>query len=141
MTKDELVRVILMFHQDMKTLTLESGVDPNKYQSVLDILEEPVPNLQDLQEWLHEIRNGPYDNVLKVWERHKPETWAMYALYEVHDLAEQKLLRTNQSVLRKAWRDAPRAEKKPKSQQKGTPEGSESVCVRPPKAGADENYS
>jgi hypothetical protein len=142
MEKEVLVRLILGLHAEMKDLTIQAGVDPEKYQTILDVMEAGVqPDLMELHTWLTEIYKGPYDNVLKVWERHKPETWRQFEIMQVNNLAEQVLLRKRYRELRQAWKGAPRAKKRKIAKSENSDSGESEMHLRSEGARADESGS
>jgi hypothetical protein len=139
MEKNQLMLLVNALHQEMKELTIQAGVKENTYIAILEYADQATESeLMDLHTWLLEIRDGSYDNVLKVWERHTPETWSMLHLMEVFHLAEQKLLRKNYQSLCKAWREHG-FKKKKRAKSNIDAQGSTEVSVRSEETGADES--
>lgn len=145
--RDQLIRLIRALYDDMKNLTVQSGIVEAKYLAILEIAEDLETELQQLMElhtWLTELRTGAYDLVLKVWERHKPETWKMYEVMEVYGLPEQVLLRKYQRELREAWKGMPHVKRKKRSRKaanaEGSSEGSNELCVQSETEPHDEDH-
>jgi hypothetical protein len=132
MERVEAIRLVIQLHEEMKQLILKSGVKESKYQSILELIDDPETDVVEVHTWLTEVRFGPYDLVLRVWERHTPETWSnLTQLLGVHDLAEQKLLRKHLINLRQTLNGSPYArEKKHTSKSERPSEGSREVHFR-----------
>jgi hypothetical protein len=97
---------------EMREHTLKAGVDAEKYDLLQSILDDgDQDKMVALHNWLDEVRRGAYDDVLRIWERHKPETWKMYEVMEV-TLNEHRVLDSKRVALRKAWKEAPRVKAK-----------------------------
>jgi hypothetical protein len=140
MTNEQLVRLILQLHEEMKPLILKAGIQEEKYLSVLRVIDEPeFSELMEVHTWLTEIRFDLYDNVLKVWERHPADVWANYDIMGVTELAEQKLLRKQMRLLRIAINGSGYVKETSKSAKQDEPEkGSSQVHFRSSEAGTDE---
>lgn len=90
----------------MKELTLKAGVPESQLEEVVKADELlNVEILTERVEFLREVRNGPYEEVRKVWVLVPPATWEMYQLLGQKRLAEQRLLRKHMKALKKAWND------------------------------------
>src|SRR5262245_33666682 len=104
MQKDNLIVLIRALHREMQALTIKAGVNEEKYINVLQILEGTEQEIMELLSWLEGVRFNQYEEVLKIWERHIPETWEMYQIMQVTQLREQILLRAAFQKLTKVWR-------------------------------------
>lgn len=145
MQKQQVMLVVSALFQDMKDLTIQSGVTEDQYQAVLEFADQAtVSDLMELHTWLNDLRISEYDDVLKVWERHPPETWKMYETMEIFHLAEQKLLRRKYKLLREVWKDCPYVVKKKKvksPKHHNIEEGSSEMSIQSETTGTDENNS
>lgn len=99
MSKMVLIQLLL---DEMRPLTLEAGVAPEKYQSIIDGIEED--DLFGLHTWLKEVRDGAYQAAFEIKRLLPQEVWDQYKRMGEHDLREQVLLREKLKLLRIAWR-------------------------------------
>lgn len=104
MIRNDLIRLIKLLHQDMEQLTVDSGVTPEVYLSVVDHNDNtPDVELEALLTWLQLLHEGPFTKVANVWKLHPPHRWTYY--YRMgEELTEIRLLNKARRSLYEAWK-------------------------------------
>lgn len=90
--------LIKMYHDEMRQLTVDAGVSPEAYESVLET-DDP----EGLRAWLQIVSEGQYKEVDKIWKLHPRRRWEYYySLGEM--LTEMRLLNKARLKLLTEWR-------------------------------------
>lgn len=116
--------LIKLFHDEMRQLTVDSGVSPEAYESVLET-DDP----EGLRAWLQIISETTYAAVEKVWKLHPRRRWDYY--YSMGEmLTEMKLLNRARLKLLTEWRKSSFTKRK-KSEPDKNSNSVERVPVQP----------
>lgn len=99
------LQIIQMMHNEMRDLTLESGVSVEKYERVLEHASEASDeDIRELERWLRDLYDGVYSLAYKVKSRHSNATWDRFKSYGFTTLAEVVLLKQTLRDLKHKWR-------------------------------------
>ncbi len=104
-TVQALTERIAALQAEMKEVTLAAGVSEemfNKLQHV-DVTTQKY-HFQERVEFLENLRQAEYQQILDIWKLLPPHVWQMYLDLGRTSLREQKLLNAARKNLRKVWR-------------------------------------
>lgn len=105
-------RDIVLWHQEMKQLTLAAKVPEKVYDSVLlDMEDYSEEELKDFYEWLKAIYENPYKYLKYVWSLLSEEMWEKYAVFGMKNTREQNMLKEARRVIKIIWEQPWRSEK------------------------------
>lgn len=92
-------------HGEMRDRCLAAGIHEQHYNKPLKGVEElSLEALEGLFSWLQEFYDGPYRDMLSIWQLKPADWWQnMETLFQQRKTREQKLLRAEYKKLRKAW--------------------------------------
>lgn len=104
MNRETLCQLIKLLHESMEQLTVDAGVSPEIYQTVIQFNDETTDaELEALHTWLTIICEGTYEAVVRVWKLHPRTRWQYYyAMGE--ELTELKLLNKVRRDLYTEWK-------------------------------------
>jgi hypothetical protein len=102
--RSEVISLVKLLHDEMKQLSVDSGVSPEIYEAVLEYDNAtPDVELEALHTWLQVIFEGAYQAVEKVWRLHPRRRWDYY--YSMgEELTEVKLLNKARRRLYEEWK-------------------------------------
>ena len=104
MIRNELISMIKLLHQDMEQLTVDAGISPELYMSIIEHDDNTTDvELEALHTWLQILYEGPFAAVAKVWKLHPVSRWNYYFRMG-EELTEIRLLRKARSLLNEAWK-------------------------------------
>jgi hypothetical protein len=105
---------IVTIHQEMREIVLESGVQIPKYDFMIKKLDNQSDDYyQILLDWLIHFKDNEYTEAKIMWN--KFSAWNdLKNLIGVHDLPEQKILRSKFKSVRIAFFNWPRPPRKVK---------------------------
>lgn len=90
----------------MKKLTLEAGVPESQYNRAIEASSTLTKEiLKERLDFLEAVEKQQYTEMYCVWALVPEPTWRMYLLLGQKFLEEQRLLRSKQRALKKAWRE------------------------------------
>lgn len=127
------LRNILQLHAEMRSLILESGVDEERYDRLINKLEQKsVDYVTRLAVWIEALRCTEYFEVLKIKRLLPDEIWQRYKEFGEEKLREQRLLIKAQRHLRRAFNGT-----RPKTKPEVTEGDTGGVTVRSEDSGTD----
>lgn len=103
---------IISLHDQMKKLTLESGIDEKKYDSIVAEIDfYTQEELKSCYHWLKETFQTAYKGVADIKNLQPDHIWESYQIYGENSFREVRLLKAEQKKLRTRWNHPYRTEK------------------------------
>lgn len=93
-------------HREMRELTLATGLKEEKYDEAVNIQNlKTKEEIKARYDFLKDIKEGAYLNLLRVWRWCTPEMWNMHDTWGHKHFPEQKELRKMRKILKQLWED------------------------------------